>query len=122
MESLDEREDLGRSSLVQVAGWLVCEQKARVVYKCASKGDTLLLATGKLAGPMVCPILKADFREPFCRHSEGLMFLLSARQQRHRDIFQCVKLRQQIVELPYVSNLSVAKGCSLASRQFGNIG
>ena len=66
--------------------------------------------------------MKADFRKPLCRHSQSLLFRFAAREQRHSHVFQSAELRQQIVELPDVSNLPVAKGRSLARRQFGYIG
>ena len=46
----------------------------------------------------------------------------SPRQQRHRHVFQRRKLRQQIMELPHVSDLPVAKGRCLPWGKTGHIG
>ena len=46
MEPFNERKDLTGRGLIQIAGWFVGEQEARIVDEGASKSYTLLLATG----------------------------------------------------------------------------
>ena len=122
MKPLDQQEDLSGRGLVKIASRFIGEQKAWVIHQGASQGDALLFAAREFAGTMVGPIVKADFRKPLCRHSQSLLFRFAAREQRHSHVFQSAELRQQIVKLPDVSNLPVAKRRGLASRQFGYIG
>src|SRR5919109_5659330 len=60
---------------------------------------------------MVRPALQSDLAQPSCSFLFGVTPLHPADQQRHGDVLQCSELRQQIMKLPDVSDLAIAKFC-----------
>jgi len=63
VQLLEDRHYLLAGASVEVAGWLVGHDDARVHDECPRYGDTLLLASGELGRAMVYSIRQADGRE-----------------------------------------------------------
>lgn len=113
MESFDEGKDKLCGIAVEVAGWFVSEQKAGFGDKGAGERDALLFAAAQLAGSVACPVIEADFAEPSGSLREGCFSRYAAGKQRHGDIFLSGELGQEVVKLPDVADLAVAKACGL---------
>jgi hypothetical protein len=60
MKLFEQRQDLFAGLAVKRPRRLVRQQKRRLIYKCPSDSDTLLLASGELTGPMVAAMIQAD--------------------------------------------------------------
>ena len=114
MQPLDEVEDAACGHLVQVARWLVGQQQPGIVDQRAGQRHALLLAAAT--------VRPADGRRdppgpPPSASSPPLPALPlshAASQQRHGHVFQGRKLRQQVMKLPNIADLPVAKGRCLA--------
>ncbi len=102
---------------IQIPGRLIGQQNLRLCHQSTCKRHPLLLPTAQLAGPMQRSIPEPDFTQPLLGFGQCLAARKAARQQRHSDIFDGRKLRHQVVELPYVSHVSIAKLCGLPVRQ-----
>ena len=63
------------------------------------------------------PLLSANWPPP----PAPLALSATARKQRHGHVFQRRKLRQQIMELPHVADLPIAKGRGLPRGQLGHV-
>ena len=113
VQALDQVEDTTGGGLVQIAGGFVGQEQPRVVDQRTGQGDALLLAAGELAGPMVAAIVQAHLPEPVCRQFEPFPLRYAASKQRHGHVFKRRELRQQVMELPDVADLPIAKGLSL---------
>jgi len=122
VETLHKVEDTAGSNLVKVACWLVGQEQAGVANQGAGEGDTLLLTAGEFAGAVIGAVFEANFVEPVCRHGERFPSRIAASEQRHGHVFQRRKLRQQVMELPYVADFPIAKGRCLANRELGHVG
>ena len=71
---------------------------------------------------MVGAVGETDAVEPFGGGGEGLFVGDAASQQGHGDVFERGELRQQVVELPDVTDVAVAVGGCLPGRQAGDVG
>jgi len=119
---------------IQIAGWFIGQKQPWIVNQGSRQRHTLLFTARKFAGAMVCPILQTNLPEPICSHRERLLLppprggftfrsslLFAACQQRHGHVFQRRKLRQQVMKLPHVADLPIAKGCGLSRAQLGHM-
>ena len=68
-------------------------------------------------GLMRCPVGQAGLCQPFCCFLHCVSPVNAARQQRHGYVFLRRKLRQQVVKLPYVPDLLIAKTGRLTNAQ-----
>ena len=113
VQSFNQFKHPASRNAVQIAGGLVGHQKPRPANQCASQRDTLLLASRKLARPMIATILQSHLTKPVCGVRHRLSLAHAACQQRHGYIFLRSELRQQIMELPNVTDLAITKGSRL---------
>jgi hypothetical protein len=60
MQLLEQRQNLIASIAIKSAGRLVGQDQRWLIDKCPSDGDALLLATRKLAWPMIFAMTQAD--------------------------------------------------------------
>ena len=79
-------DDLRPGGLVEIACRLVGEKNGRVWCKRAGKGDTLLLAAGKLDRIVPSPLAQAHRGKLVCRTVVSIVE--SGKFQRHGDVFQ----------------------------------
>src|ERR1035437_3460785 len=121
VQPLDQIKDAVGGVLVQVAGGLVGQEQARIVDQRAGQCHALLLAARELAGPMAASIREVNFPEPVGRCVQRLPLADAAGKQRHGHVFQSAELRQQVLELPDIADLAVAKGRCLLRRKLGHV-
>src|SRR5262245_53847595 len=62
-ELFEEVENLLGGFCIEVAGWLVGDDKSRIRHESPGDANALLLAAGELPGSVVHPILQADERQ-----------------------------------------------------------
>ena len=122
MQPLEQIENAAGRGFIEVARRFIGQQQPGVANQGSRQRHALLLAAGKLSGPVVGTIFQVDLPEPVRCHCECLASTLAARHQRHGYVFKRRKLRQKIVKLPDVAYLAVAKGCRLSLRKSGYIG
>ena len=93
--------------VIQITGRLICKQHLRLNHKRSRQGHALLLTAGKFRRQMVHPLGQTDPLQKFPAPLPcgGRIDVRHAR--RKGDIFQRVKLRQQMIRLKDEPNLAV---------------
>jgi hypothetical protein len=109
VQSLNQFKDPIRRKAVEIARGLVRHQEAWLTNERAGKRDALLFPSRKLAGAVVTTIFQPHFAKPVCCFCQCLVPCHAARQKRHGDVLKRRELRQQIMELPNVTNLAVTE-------------
>jgi hypothetical protein len=107
VQLLQDRHDLVLAPRVEVAGGLVGEYDARVVYERAGDGDPLLLPARKLSRQVFHPVGQPDVREALPR---GLVeFPLARVHQRELRVLKRGQAREQMELLEDETRHAVAK-------------
>ena len=89
---------------VEVPRGFIRQDNAWIIHQCAGNGDTLLLSTRKLRGPLVGPISHPDLSEKFqCSVFDRRQFL-PGDQGRHCYILQGGEFRKEVVKLKHKPN------------------
>ena len=109
MQSREQLENYFGGSPIEIASGFVRKQKLRLADQSPGQGQPLLLTAGQFARAVMTSILKANFAKPTRGVSFGLCAGNAAGQQRHSNILQGGKFRQQIVKLPDKADLAIAK-------------
>ena len=86
---------------IQVTGRLVRQEKLRRENQRSGNGDPLLLASRKFAGFMGKPMTESYFGQQFPGRNRGVRTFDAADKERHHDILESSKLRQQVMKLKY---------------------
>src|SRR5579875_439185 len=86
-DAAQEAGDVTASDGVEVAGWFVGDNEARVVYEGTREGNTLLLAAGKSKATMVHAGAKSDALQGFAGASCALVSFHANEAQGDFDIF-----------------------------------
>lgn len=94
---------------VETSGRLVSKDDIGSVCQSAGNGDALLFAARKLRGLVTGTVGKTEKLNQFCCASECVSPPVAFNQRRNRDVFQCRKFREQLVELEYESDFPVAE-------------
>jgi hypothetical protein len=112
-----ETEDRAGGVGVEIAGRLVRKEETRTSREGARDRDTLLLASGEGAGPVVSPLPEADavenVRGPAARLRRGQ----AGDAVRKRDILLRGELREKVVELEDEADAFVSKARPLLRRK-----
>ena len=105
-------------SCIQVSGRFIRQQNLRIGDQRTRYGDTLLLSSRELTGSVMRAVFESDFAQPLTSFVFRLLAIFISHEQRHRDIFDRREFRHQVMELPDVSNRTVAKirGCFVGKR------
>src|SRR4051812_41763370 len=104
---------MSRRARVEVSGRLVGEQDTRSIRDRARDRDALLLAAGKLRGPMLEPLLEAEIAEQLGGARARLFLPEAADHLRHHDVLDRRELRQQMVKLVDEADLGAADARAL---------
>ena len=91
--------DLAGGVAVQGAGGLVGPHQCGLGDEGTRDGDALLLATGELSGPVVCPVGEADAGEHLPRPLAGGLGRHAGDQQRQLDVLRGRQDRDQVERL-----------------------
>src|SRR5215510_7909726 len=116
MQPGDQVKNYVCGSLIEIACWLVCQQKLGTGNKCPCQSDPLLLASGEFACAVMSSGSQPNLTQPFRGAPHCRLRVFTPGEQRHGYVLQRVKLRQQIMKLPNKSDIPVAK---FRSRLFG---
>lgn len=92
-------EDPVGGGLVQIARRLIGQHQFRTIGKGTGHGDSLLLATRQLAGSMIQPPSKTQRGKKLRRAGTRRSFAFVRDQLRQDNVFQCVEIGQQVMEL-----------------------
>ena len=122
VELLDECEDGVGGGCVEVPGRFVRKQEFGLGDERAGERDALLLAAGEFAGAVVGAVRQADVVEPLCGGGKRLFVRDATGEERHGDVFERRELRQKVVELPDVADVTVAISGGLFGGQAGDVG
>ena len=88
VEALEDAHHLDARARVEIARWLVGEEKLRVIHQRAGDGDALLLASGELIRMVPEPLAQADRAQCFCRSLSTLLCVARAGiEQRQLHVF-----------------------------------
>ena len=121
VEALEEGEDAVGGEGVEVAGGLVGEQEFWAGDEGSGDGKALLLASGEFARAVMAAAFEFYVDEPGGGFGEGLFAGRAAGEQGHGDVFEGGELRQEVVELPDVADVSVAVGGGLFGGEGGDV-
>lgn len=113
----EQIEDHPTRTWVEVARWLVGEQKRGIGGQGSGQSHALLLAPGKFSRPVRRSSVNADFFQPGHTNRSSLSFRDAAHQQRHHYVLKGREFRQQIVTLPDKTNFPISKRGQLRVRQ-----
>ena len=95
--------------LVQVSGRFIRQQHARPGDEGPGNRHALLFPSGKLSCQVSGTLRQTNFSQPNSRLFETPRNRLSPQKQRHRYIFFCRKVRQQLMPLPQKTYGAIAK-------------
>jgi len=70
---------------------------------------------------MLAAIFEVNFPQPVGRRRQSFRLAHAAGQQRHGHVFQSRELRQQIMELPDVADLAIAKAAASRSESWATL-
>src|SRR5260221_8454100 len=94
---------------IEISRWLVCENDFRVHRERSRHGRSLLLATGKLARPVMHPRGKSNARQQFRRFVSRYFPIATANPERHRNVFKGGEFTEQVMELKYEADRPVSE-------------
>src|SRR6187402_259509 len=109
VQTLDQRKYNLPSASIQIAGRFVRQKQFWLGYQRPSQRGPLLFAAAQFSAAVLRPVRQFDLSQPASRPFQGFATGHTARQQRHGDILFRRKLRQQVMKLPDISDLTVAK-------------
>ncbi len=109
MEPGNQIKNRVRSLAIKVPGRLIGQQDLGLSDERAGQSHPLLFSPGKFAGAMMRTLLKCYFSQPLRSFCFDLRPGLPPNQERHGHVFQRRKFRQQVMELPYETDLAVTK-------------
>src|SRR5215469_11038198 len=118
MQPGDQVKNCVCGSLIEIAGWLVCQQELWTGNKCPCQSDPLLLPSGEFACPVMSSGCQPNLTQPFGGAPHCRLRVFTPGEQRHGHILQRVKLRQQIMKLPNKADFTVTKLRSRLFRKF----
>lgn len=101
-------------AVIEVSGRLVSQQQAWLRDQCPRKRNALLFPAGKFSGKMVRSCLQTYLAQKLSCFGKCFRSGFVTRQQRHGSILQGRKFRQQVVQLPNIANLAIAKSSRLS--------
>ncbi len=99
IEPLEEGDDLSASVSVELAGWLVGENKSWTIRQCARYCHTLLLPARELGRTMTLAVAQADVAKELRRPLSSLLAWHFCLRHRQRDVLECRQNRHQIEAL-----------------------
>ncbi len=105
------------SPFVQIAGRLIGQQILRSTNQRPRQHDSLLLAAGQLARPMMSARPQTNFVQTRHRLTRRFGVRHPTNQQRHHYILFGRKLRKQVVNLPNKTNFPIPELGKLSLRQ-----
>jgi hypothetical protein len=111
VETLHELENIPSVLFVQISGRFIGKQQCGIVHQRARYCHALLLASGKLSGPLFGSTGQPHLCKPLTRRSTRLPQRYTANQQRHRYVFRSRKIRQEVMTLPDKTNGAIAILC-----------
>jgi len=109
VQARDQLKNYFSRAPVEIARRLVGQQDLRLCNQRPCQCQPLLLASGKFSRTMMPARFESDFAQPPRSFFFGGSQRLPAGQQGHGDILQCGEFRQQVVKLPDVADLAIAK-------------
>ncbi len=98
-----------RGSAIEVPRGLIRQQQLRLGDERPGQRHSLLLPAGKFSRPVMRALLQSHLAQPPRSFLLCLLPGQTPQQKRHGHIFQCRKLRQQVVELPDEADFAIAK-------------
>jgi acyl-CoA thioesterase-1 len=113
METLHELENISSVLFVQISGRFIGKQQCGMVHQRAGNCHALLLASGKLSGPLFGSTGQPHLCKPLTRRAKRLPQCHTPNQQRHRYVFRSREIRQEVMTLPDKTNGAIAKLCQL---------
>src|ERR1700689_995971 len=113
METLHEFKNIFRAPLIQIPGRFIGEKQCWAVPQRPCNCYALLLAPGKLPGPLFGSTGQPHLCKPLTRRSKRLPQPYAPKQQRHRYIFRRREIRQKVMSLPDKTNGAIAILCQL---------
>src|SRR5215469_3937636 len=113
--------DLVGPLAVEIAGWLVAQEKGRIGNDGACNGNALLLTSRELAGEMLHSVSEPNDGEG-CFHVLASFCLGECcEKQRELDILKSIEYGNQIVDLKNETNVTRAPFREFAGRHMGNL-
>ena len=124
VQSSKKRKDQFGGRAVKIARRLIGEKDLRTGDQSTGQGQALLLSARELAGAVMTTLLQPHLAEPAGSFPLGFRPRLSTGQQGHSHILPRREFRQQVMKLPHVTDLAVAKlgGCVFRKRMHLGIG
>ena len=117
----EELMQLGLVLGVETTRRLVGQNHGRIVDQSTGYGHTLLLASRKFIGLMLCTLPDFHKIEQFQSTLTHFLFAFSGNESRQHDIFQSRKFRQQLMELKDKAYLRVAELRQSVPLQSGHV-
>src|ERR1700735_53514 len=117
VKTLHEFENIPSVLFVEVSGGLIGKKQRGIVNQRARNCHALLLAPGKLSGPLFGSTRQPHLCKPFTCRSKRLPQSHASNKQRHRYIFRGREIRQKVVTLPDKTNGAIAILCQLRFRK-----
>src|SRR5437667_2649861 len=99
IQSLEERDDLSAGMSIELAGWLVGENKRWTVRQRARYSHTLLLPARELGRTMALAVAQTDVGEELRRPLSSLFAWHLCLRHRQRDVLESGKNRHQVESL-----------------------
>ena len=102
---------------IEITRRFIRQQYLRLGHQCSGQRHPLLLPTAQLPRAMQRTIRQPDLAQPFLSLRNSGSPPHPTSQQRHGDILFRRKLRHEVVELPHITHLRIAKRRGLSARK-----
>jgi hypothetical protein len=95
---------------MEISGWFVGENDARIGYYCARDADKLLLASGELAGKEVLLAYDLKFIERVADNRLPIFLVNVAIGERQLKVFENSLIVEQVITLKDEADVAIAQG------------